>query len=75
MSGKNDAEQFENLRKVLQIIYDNGLRLKAKNNVSGVIELLPLTFSRLHLIQFSCFIIIVEERGKVGMARARNKFI
>lgn len=74
MSGKNDAEQFENLRKVLQIIYDNGLRLKAKN-VSGVIELLPLTFSRLHLIQFSCFIIIVEERGKVGMARARNKFI
>lgn len=75
MSGKNDAEQFENLRKVLQIIYDNGLRLKAKNNVSGVIELLPLTFSRLHLIQFSRFIIIVEERGKVRMARARNKFI
>ena len=75
MSGKNDAEQFENLRKVLQIIYDNGLRLKAKNNVSGVIELLPLTFSRLHLIQFSHFIRIVEERGKVGMARARNKFI
>ena len=75
MSGKNDAEQFENLRKVLQIIYDNGLRLKAKNNVSGVIELLPLTFSRLHLIQFSRFIIIIEERGKVGMARARNKFI
>lgn len=48
--------------------------LKQKNNVSGVIELLPLTFSRLHLIQFSNFIIIVEERGKVGMARARNKF-
>ena len=27
-SGKNDIEHFNNLKKVLKIIYDNGLRLK-----------------------------------------------
>ena len=27
-SGKNDIEQFNNLKKVLKIIYDNGLSLK-----------------------------------------------
>ena len=31
ISGKKGVEHFENLRKVLKIIYDNSLHLKLKN--------------------------------------------
>ena len=33
ISGENDIEHFNNLRKVLKIIYDNGLRLKLQKCV------------------------------------------
>ena len=44
ISGKNDIEHFNNLRKVLKIIYDNGLRLKLQKSFFMQDEVVYLQF-------------------------------
>ena len=52
MSGKNDVEHFENLRKVLKIFYDNGLHLKFKKMFSCKMKWFTLELKLIRMVYF-----------------------